>query len=126
MRALRRSAFTRYLIIPFTLVAVLSGCYKWSEPDLSPRDFIRLEEPSKVRLTLTDDRLVVLEHPAVTDSTISASDGDLRWVIPFHEVTRLEHRSFDWATFSIAVGLPIALITAGAIDCAQNDCLSIP
>ena len=48
--ALRTARFTRFFVVPVTLLALFSRCYKWSTPSQSPADFIRVEEPSKVRL----------------------------------------------------------------------------
>ena len=119
--ALRASRVTRFVVIPLTLVALLSSCYKWSTASQSPADFIREEEPSKVRLTLTEDRQVVVENPVVTDGAISGVVGghrersDSRWtwvsgdslgVIPLDDVVQLQERRFNGF---LSVTLPVFL-----------------
>ena len=113
MQALRRSFLVRPLVVPITLLALLSGCYKWSSWD-KPFPGWR-ELPSEVRLTLEDSRQLEAKNPVVTDTTISWSEGEFLWVIPVDEISRVEHRRFDWVATSLAVLLPVAGLTVVAI-----------
>ena len=98
MQYIRWSWFTRFFIVPLTLLALLSGCYKWSTPSQTPADLIRLENPSKVRLNLKDGRRFVVKNPVVTESAISGHVRDSLVTIQFEDIEQLEQRRFNPAS----------------------------
>lgn len=79
MRALRRSSFTSYVIIPITLVALFSGCFsrKSVETGLQVGPTFRsetaLQSNEIVAVTTVDGTYIELDGPAVlTNDTIRA------------------------------------------------------
>ena len=122
MRALRRSSFMRYIVIPLTLIAWLSACHKWSYSPLSPSQTVS-EEPDRVRVTTSSDRWV-LESPRVEGDSLfglMAKSGETR-AIPLGEIQRLEIRESDvLATVGTVLGVTVVtgfgfLVVACAID----------
>lgn len=122
MLAQRRSPLVHNVVIPITLLALLSGCYKWSTPGQSPVDFIRDKEPSQVKLHLKDGRQLVVHDPSVTNGDISAFVNDTLRTVPFDEVSYLEHRSINALGIVgvvTAIGL-FALVVGYAVECSAN------
>lgn len=105
MLYIRRSRLTRYFVVPLMLLALLSGCYKWSLPGQGPADYIRAEGPSKVRVTLKDSRRFVVEDPTVGDGAITGTVGDSTVTIPLDRLWSLEERHLDHPkTWGLAAG----------------------
>jgi hypothetical protein len=123
MQNMKQSPITRFFVVPLTLVALVSGCHKWSPPSQSPADFIRDEEPSKVKLYLTDGRELVVENPVVTETTISGTVDDSLVTIPFEEIEQLEGRRTDVpATVVVAfLGTVLAAATVFVVACATDE-----
>jgi len=71
MRYLRRSAFLRLFVLPFTLTVWLSACMSYATMKSPVEHSIDQEEPDHIRVTLNDDsRFVVAEPRIVADSLV--------------------------------------------------------
>lgn len=126
MQAIPRSPFFRFVVIPLTLVAWLSGCYSWSATQY-PNTVIRNDSPERIRLTLSDSSVVELRSPELRADSIAGlcaeactARGDSTRVIALADVTKFEvrksHTAGNIATVFIAaaiVGLIAVLVTAG-------------
>jgi hypothetical protein len=110
MRALRRSSFLRYIVIPLTLMAWLSACHKWSYSPLSPSQAVS-EGPDRVRVTTPSER-VVLYSPRVEGDSIIGSlpiTGG-RQASSICEIERLETRQFD-VLWTVPTVLGVTVVT---------------
>ncbi len=70
MRKYRRSPFVRLVVLPLTLVAFLSGCYKWVELEPPLADAIERRQPDSVRLTVDGQRFMIHEPAVMNDSIV--------------------------------------------------------
>lgn len=68
MVAISRSPVLRLLTA--LVVALMPACFSWHTAAVGPRQYISEQQPSVVRLTLTDGRLVELEDPLIIDQSI--------------------------------------------------------
>ena len=109
MRTLRRSVFLRYVVIPLTLVAWLSGCHKWSTVATSPSDVVTEEQPDKVRVTWRGEQYELVSVEIQADSLIGQDPDRRRIAIPTGEIDRLEIRKSD------AVGTTLLIVGAAAV-----------
>lgn len=128
MQYIKRSPVTRFFVVPLTLLALFSGCYTWTNPAQSPADFIRVEAPSQVRLTLKDNRQFVVRNPTATDSTISWPEADTLATIRLDQLRFLEARRLDaektiGATSGALVVAGILVLIPLWIACSGDDCL---
>ena len=73
MQALRRSGLVRYLMVPITVLALFSGCYKWTSGGLGQ---VRANSPGLVRVTTSYLSVHVLKDAVVSgDSLVGADEG---------------------------------------------------
>ncbi len=61
------SKFQRHLVIPLMLTCFLSGCYKWS---VQPAPATLDEAPERVRITLSDGRVVELRSLEIRGDSV--------------------------------------------------------
>ena len=94
MRYIRRSSFTRFLVVPLMIVTLLSGCY-WAVPNEAPATFVAYERPSKVRLTLTGGRKPIVLNPTLEKRAIADLVEDSLMSFPLEEIVQLEQRRFS-------------------------------
>jgi hypothetical protein len=121
MSRLRTSRFTRLVVIPLTLVALLAGCYKWSPPSQSPADYISQERPSEVRLYLTGGREVLVENPTLTNELVLGLVGDTLTRIPLDQILRLERRSTN---IPVVLGITLGSVLVLGAVCRATECVS--
>ena len=101
------------------LVLHLTGCYSWRTTTASPAQLIVDEQPSTVRVTLTDGTQRTLPDPTVRNDSISG--------VALSDVRAVEVRSFSTGkTLGLIVGVPLGLAAVGVvyllIVCANNGC----
>jgi hypothetical protein len=107
LSALRTSRFTRFFIVPLTLVALFSGCYKWVPVTRPFDDAISTKRPLEVRVARADGSVISLRHPEIRRDSIRES-GLLvlgRKSISLEEVEALEAKELN------AAGVVLAGIT---------------
>ena len=121
--ALRTSRFTRFFVVPLTLLALFSGCYKWTtlgEPG-TPRT--SWDRTNRIRVTYHAEaagyeRTVLLERASVigdsliggvpTGERVGASGVQKvrpqRLAIPLADITLIEERQGSTNTAGLVVG----------------------
>ena len=124
MEALRQSFLVRYLVIPITILAMFSGCYKWSRPSQSPVDFFRDEEPSGVRLWLDDGGQLIVHDATVMIGDpllVSGLVNDTLRTIRLDEVAYVERRTFNiLGTVGIVLLVPIVVFSVAIVVRSQQ------
>jgi len=126
MKYLRRSAFLRLVVLPFTLLVFLSACHKWVAVETNVVSPTELSSP--VRVTLTDGEEIKLEDVTVTpDSLFGKRNGTPRSIrIALDDVAEIEEeKSNPLATVGLAIGVVIGTGLAVAVVCAASGCLDI-
>ncbi len=104
------------------LPCYLLACSSWKTLEVSPVQVISEEQPSKVRLTLTDGSTVVLEQPVVSGDTLTGVGEGEHVTIPVSDVTDVAVRKTNVGA-SIGLGvLALGVIGAGfyAYLCAED------
>lgn len=129
--ALRTSRLTRFFVVPVTLVALFSGCYKWSTIGYVPHS--AEHEKLQVRLTYEAqaatggervERTVILESPTVVGDSLRTAG----FTLPLADITRIEKKKPDMvAGGGLILGLlAIGAIAAGSVDilgaCFMTEC----
>lgn len=133
MRRIRESRLVRYVVLPISLVAVLSGCYKWVpyESPLQAREALLGKPGSEARL-VTADSTVTLHNVSFADGNfVGYGEADrLRQpqvAIPFEDVTAISTRKASgktwqyWAGLTSAVGL-VVFVAVMAESLSQLEC----
>ncbi len=118
----RRSRFLRRIVLPLTLVALVSACTKWKtlEPPYAPSQ----GEYEKLRITGDDGTRVVIHDPQIEADSLrgTVSDSDQIAAIPIDSVQKIEKRGANWlgniglAYLAFNVVLGIGLL----IECSSN------
>ncbi len=125
------------------LPAYLSSCTTWQVQRASPEQVVTEDQPSKVRVTTTDQSELVVEKPRVSGDTLlglgdwnvsltgsvyTVSDTGSALQIPLADISHLAIKKTD-ATKTVFLGLGIAagvfavLAVAFVIECKnQNAC----
>ncbi len=65
-----RSITVRRVISGILLPLYLSSCTYWQVPPVSPEQAITEDQPSKIRVTLTDSSTVEMEQPRIVGDTL--------------------------------------------------------
>ena len=83
------------LVLSVALLAQTLGCTAWEVQQISPRDLIEQEQPSKVQVRHADGTHRTLHHPSVEgDSLVSAGRKDTVRVA-LTDVNRVAVRKFS-------------------------------
>ncbi len=90
------------------LPCYLLACSSWKTLEVSPVQVISEEQPSKVRLTLTDGSTVVLEQPVVSGDTLTGFGEGEHVTIPVSDVTHVAVRKKD-------TGKTVGLVLVGVV-----------
>ena len=77
MLTFRRNRFLRRVVLPLTLLAFVSACYKWADVQPPIERAFAEEQPETVRLTLVGDSVLVVKTPTIQGDTLIALDT--RW-----------------------------------------------
>ncbi len=96
------------------LPCYLLACSSWKTVEVSPVQVISEEQPSKVRLTLTDGSTVVLEQPVVSGDTLTGVGEGEQVTIPVSDVTHVAVRKTS-AGKTIALGVLAGGVIVGAL-----------
>ena len=62
-------------VIAALLLVLLTACYSWQPTTVSPQRLIAEDQPSSVRVTLTNGETVTIENPTVRNDSIVALTG---------------------------------------------------
>ena len=82
-------------VIAALLLVLLNACYSWRTTTISPAQLIAEEEPSIVRVTLTDGRQLTLRDPTIRNDSLVHENGRARVVLS--EVSAVEIWHFSVA-----------------------------
>ncbi len=128
MRTYRRSSFHRLIVLPLTLVALLSGCYKWHDYGTVMPD----QGVHRMRVTLLDNSRVTLRDARIEGDSIVGKrrtsrsgyeEVDFnRFAIGLDDVRRVEVSELDkgqtagWIFVALAVPVGLLIFCADAKD----------
>ncbi len=65
-----RTITVRRVLSAILLPAYLASCTSWQVPPVSPEQAITEDQPSKIRVTLTDSSTVEMEQPRIVGDTL--------------------------------------------------------
>jgi len=65
-----RTITVRRVLSAILLPAYLASCTSWQVPPVSPEQAITEDQPSKIRVTLTDGSTVEMEQPRIVGDTL--------------------------------------------------------
>jgi len=112
MRYFRRSAFLRLVVLPFTLLAFLPACHKWSEVRTTVDATTALPNPA--RLTLNNGDRITLEDATISGDSVvgirerrSEISPIRRVAIALGDVAGVEERSVKIGE-SVGTGVGVA------------------
>ena len=121
-------------VIAALLLVLLTACQSWQPTTVSPQQLIPEEQPSPVRVTLTNGETVTIKDPTMRNDSIvgvTDADGALRTSavgVALRDVRLLEVQHFSVTktvglVFGTAVGLAAVVIGLGyVILCKVGDC----
>ena len=128
-----RTSLTRRFIAALLMV-LLTACHSWQPTTVSPQQLIPEEQPSPVRVTLTNGETVTIKDPTMrNDSIVGVTDADgaqrtSAVGVALRDARLLEVQHFSVGktvglVFGTAVGLTAFVIGAGyVILCKVGDC----
>jgi hypothetical protein len=134
--ALRTYRFTRFFVVPLTLIALFSGCTKWATwggPDVLPHD---TDLPKRVRVTYETEaatRVVVLESASVVGDSLvgdalkqrrgfeNTYGPTKRLAIPLADITGIESRQKDMRGRIVLASLLTAALAFTIIIVCSSD-----
>ena len=131
-----RTITVRRVLSAILLPAYLASCTSWQVPPVSPEQAITEDQPSKIRVTLTDSSTVEMEQPRIVGDTLrglvkGGEDDSLgECDVLLADIATLTVPKTD-VTKSVFLGLGIAagafvvaVAAAVALYCVQhpNDC----
>ncbi len=100
------------------LLALLAGCQSWHATTVNPRTLLPEEQPSYVRLTLTDGTIVTIKNPIVrNDSIVSAEAAEAAQLggLRSESVALGDVQSVEVERFSTAKTIGLAVVIVGGI-----------
>ena len=125
MRTDRRSSFHRLIVLPLTLVAFLSGCYKWHDYGTVMPD----QGVHRMRVTLLDNSRVTLHDARIDGDSIVGKrrtsrsgyeEVDFnRFAIGLDDVRRVEVSELDKGTTAGLIFVALAVPVTALIFCAD-------
>ena len=118
-------------VIAALLLVLLTACHSWRPTPVSPQQLIPEEQPSPVRVTLTNGATLTIKDPTMRNDSIvgvTDADGALRTSavgVASRDVRLLEVRRLS-VTKNIVLAVPLILVAAAiifVITCEEG-CLS--
>ncbi len=102
------------------VLALLQGCVSatksWRERPLTAGAPITLSTEHPVRITRTDQSVIVLEHPRVSGDSLVGDVGSQRFAIVLTDIQRLEEKQTSLLkTGAQVAGIGVAVYAAAAI-----------
>jgi len=109
-----RTPLTRRFIAALLMV-LLTACHSWRPTTVSPQGLIAEDEPSSVRVTLTDGETVIVRNPTMrNDSIVGATDADVG--VASQDVRLLEVRHFSVGkTVGLVLGIAAGVVAVAAV-----------
>ena len=80
-------------VIAALLLVLLNACYSWRTTTISPAQLIPEEEPSIIRVTLTDGMQLTLRDPTIRNDSLVHENGRARVVLSDVSAVELWHFS---------------------------------
>ncbi len=113
------------LVAALLLAVHLTGCHSWHTTTIRPAQLIAEENPSAVRITLTNGRgrLIVVD-PTIRNDSIVPESG--RAYVAVSDVSTIEVRHLSvWKTIALPFGSFAGLVALGGIACVvDNGCFN--
>ena len=112
------------LVAALLLAVNLTGCHSWRTTTISPTQLIAEEEPSSVRVTLTNGRQLTLVDVSIRNDSIVREDG--RAYVAVSDVSTVEVRYLSvWKTIALPLGVFVGAVALGGIACVvDNGCFN--
>lgn len=107
-------------IAALLLAVHLTGCHGWHPTTISPAQLIAEENPSTVRVTLTDGRQLTLVDPTIRNDSIVFEIGRVTAGVVLSDVSTVEVRRFNAdKTIGLILAVPVGLVVYFATVCAE-------
>jgi len=128
MAAYRCAVRRRCIAILLLITLHGAGCQAWHTGGVTPQAALETDQPTKVRVTRTDGRQLVLQHPVLRgDTLVGRGEQQQELRIALTDVRHVATRRFSTGR-TVGLGLGVvgvlggALLAAFAIVCADNAC----
>jgi hypothetical protein len=118
MQTLPRSLLVRTVVIPLTLVAFVSGCYKWTPVEMTPVEVVA-DEPDRARVVLLNGDSVELERMAIVDDSLigyapeTTTKSAQRVAISLNDISRMETKEPNTTANAVISAGFIAVVVTG-------------
>ena len=126
-----RSVTVRRVLSSILLPVYLSSCTSWQVQPVSPEQVVTEDQPSKIRVTLTDSSELEMEQPRIVGDTLrglvkgGADDSLVERDVLLADIATVRVKKTD-ATKSVLLGVGIlagvavALVAASKAICRAN------
>jgi hypothetical protein len=128
MSAHRRAVRQRCTATLLLITLQGAACQAWHAEGVTPQVALETDQPTKVRVTRTDGRRIVLQHPVLQgDTLVGRGDQQQQVRIALTDVKQVATRGFS-AGRTVGLGLGMigvvggALLATFAIVCSDNAC----
>ena len=127
-----RSIAVRRVISGILLPLYLSSCTSWQVPPVSPEQAVTEDQPSKVRLTLTDSSQLEMEQPRMVGDTMrglvkgGADDSPVERDVLLADIATLRVQKTDVTKsillpLGIVAGVFVVLVVVAVVVC-DDEC----
>jgi len=110
---------TRYrarAVLLLFLLLNLTACTSWQPAATpSPTQFVEVEQPDRVRVTVRDGTELVLEEPSVEGDELLGTVEEASVRVPFGDIFRLEVRRFSVGQTVMWVAVGVAAYVAAFV-----------
>jgi hypothetical protein len=106
----------------------LAGCTTWQPVQISPREFIEVEDPYKIRFRDAIGEWIEVSNPRIEGDTIAGTTfgmrpngrmGAVRFRVGVADISEIDARKINAPQTIVAVGV-LSAVLIGAILCASG------
>ena len=123
---------TRYrarAVLLLFLLLNLTACTSWQPAATpSPTQFVEVEQPDRVRVTVRDGTESVLEEPSVEGDELVGSVEEASVRVPFGDIVRFEVRRFSvgrtvmWVAVGVGAYVAAFVAVMTLLSCETEPC----
>jgi len=121
MHVVGRGHVTKGLAI-FLGLTILQGCHKWTTVESPIARTVEENDPSRVRVTTLDGRIMELDWPSVRGDSLTVSiAGEQKPMVAIEDIERLEFRQSNVGLAVLAIAGAAAITLAVVIAVNPGD-----
>lgn len=121
MHVVGRGRVTKGLAI-FLGLTILQGCHKWTTVESPIARTVEENDPSRVRVTTLDGRIMELDWPSVRGDSLTVSiAGEQKPMVAIEDIERLEFRQSNVGLAVLAIAGAAAITLAVVIAVNPGD-----